>query len=261
MSHVHHSVRSESDIPGGRKVHIDFTWKKERLPGILLLPADAVPAPAALLLHGLNLDKERISGSAGQSLLRRGIASLAVDLPLHGERRGSQDPSRPMSPFDMVRGWRVAQEECSVAIRFLTSRPEIDSKRLALMGYSLGAFLGLRVAAAEPLVRSLILVGGGDLPDYIPFISIVRAVEDPMKVVRKLSGRPLLMIHGRHDKAVTPAQAQRLFHAAGHPKELLWWDCGHVFPPEALDHAASWLARQVCPQPPWTAEQIRSLLQ
>jgi len=262
VSHIfQHSIRAESEIPGGRRVTLDFFWRGERLPGILLLPRGESRAPAALLLHGLNLDKERMSGLAGQSLLNRGIASLALDLPLHGERRGSGDFTHGLNPFDMMRRWRAAQEECSVAIRFLAGRPEVDPARLALMGYSLGAFLGLRVAATEPMVRSMILAGGGDLPEFTPFISIVRTVADPLKVVRKFAGRPLLMVHGRYDKAVTPQQAERLFQAAGQPKQMIWWDCGHVIPEPAIDYAANWLAQQFGILSAPSAANIRSLLQ
>jgi hypothetical protein len=262
VSHtVHHSIRGECEISGGRRITLDFTWHGERLPGILLLPRGGARVPAALLLHGLNLDKERMSGLAGQALLNRGIASLALDLPLHGERRASGDLTHGLNPLDMMRRWRAAQEECSVAIKFLAARPEIDPSRLALMGYSLGAFLGLRVAAMEPMVRSMIVAGGGDLPEFTPFISIVRAVADPLKFIRKFAGRPLLMVHGRYDKAVTPLQAERLFQAAGQPKQMLWWECGHVIPEPAIDYAAAWLAQQFGTLRVLSAESIRSLLQ
>ena len=38
---------------------------------------------------------------------------------------------------------------------------------------------------------------------------------DPLKAVRRLAGRPLLMTHGRHDRTVRPTDADRLFAAAG----------------------------------------------
>jgi fermentation-respiration switch protein FrsA (DUF1100 family) len=55
------------------------------------------------------------------------------------------------------------------------------------------------------------------------------------------------MVHGRNDRTVTPAQAQRLFDAAAEPKELRWWPSGHLLPPDAIGYAAEWLARRLAP--------------
>jgi uncharacterized protein len=87
----------------------------------------------------------------------------------------------------------------------------------------------------------VVLAAGGDLPEGTPFARLVRTVADPIRAVRALAGRPLLMVHGRADRTVTAAQAQRLFDAAGEPKELRWWDAGHYLPTAAIDEAAVWL--------------------
>jgi uncharacterized protein len=57
-----------------------------RVPSIMLLPELRAPVPAVLLLHGYSSSKERLAETMGRSLAARGIASLAVDLPLHGTR-------------------------------------------------------------------------------------------------------------------------------------------------------------------------------
>src|SRR4051794_24583114 len=58
----------------------------ERVPGVLQLPPVETPVPAVLLLHGLTSRKEDMASSIGHALLQRGVASLAIDLPLHGQR-------------------------------------------------------------------------------------------------------------------------------------------------------------------------------
>jgi fermentation-respiration switch protein FrsA (DUF1100 family) len=63
--------------------------------------------------------------------------------------------------------------------------------------------------------------------------------------VQRLAGRPFLMVHGRWDRTVTPAQAERLFAAAREPKELRWWDAAHILPPAAIADAAEWLATRL----------------
>jgi uncharacterized protein len=236
--------RSARDIPGGRRILLSIE-DSEQVPGLLLLPTAGRRAPAALLLHGYSSRKERMSEVIGMSMLRRGIASLAIDLPLHGERDGEVESLSFRNPFELVQRWRLAVSEARLGLRFLAEHPAIDSGRLALLGYSLGSFLGVIVAAQEPLVRAVVLAAGGDLPTRLPFAAIIRTVADPLRAVRKLSGRPLLMINGRFDRTVTADQAQRMFDSAEEPKELRWYGGGHWPPPNEVDAAGAWLERKL----------------
>jgi predicted esterase len=242
MAAAVHSIREECEVRGGRRTIVDFQCAGERFAGILLVPDCPGPSAAALLLHGFTLDKERMAQTAGIALLARGVASLAIDLPLHGERYRAVNVNAISSPFDLIRRWRAALEEAAAALAYLGSRAGIDPGRLAVVGYSLGAYLGLKLASDQKSVRALVVAAGGDLPEYVPFAGIVRAVADPLKLVRKLAGRPVLVVHGRHDRTIPAVQAERLFEAAGQPKEIRWWEAGHVLPPEAIDDAATWLA-------------------
>ena len=97
---------------------------------------------------------------------------------------------------------------------------------------------------SSDLVGSVIVAAGGDLP-ATPWTSMVRMVSDPLRSVRALQGRPLLMLHGRADRTIPPAQAQRLYDAAGEPREIQWYDSGHVLPPAAGEDAAAWLVGKV----------------
>jgi len=57
-----------------------------RVPSIMLLPELDTRVSAVLLLHGYSSSKEVLSNTMGRALAVRGIASLAIDLPLHGTR-------------------------------------------------------------------------------------------------------------------------------------------------------------------------------
>jgi fermentation-respiration switch protein FrsA (DUF1100 family) len=236
--------RSARDIPGGQRLLLSIE-DGETVPGLLLLPTARHRVPAALLLHGYSSRKERMAEVIGMSLLRRGIASLAIDLPLHGERNGEVEVLSYRNPFELVQRWRLAIDESRLGLRFLAEHPAIDGTRLALVGYSLGSFLGVTVAAQEPLVHAVVLAAGGDLPARLPFAAIVRTVADPLRAVRKLAGRPLLMVNGRFDRTIAPDQAQRLFDAAAEPKELRWYAGGHWPPVNEVDGAVEWLERQL----------------
>jgi predicted esterase len=216
------------------------------VPAILLLPAGVQrPVPAALLLHGYSSRKERMADTIGRALAFRGIASLAIDLPLHGDRDAPLQRQSMLNPMAMVRHWRLALAECTAAIDCLAQHERYDASRLAIVGYSLGGYVGIAAAARDKRVRAVVLAAAGDLPLGTPFERLIRTVADPLKAVRRLAGRPFLMTHGRHDRTVLPTDADRLFAAAGEPKEMRWWNTGHMLPAEAIEDAAAWLAKQL----------------
>ena len=241
---IRSEIVSERALAGGRRIALVLE-DGERIPALLLLPSADGPVPAALLLHGLTSHKEQMADSVGRALLAQGVASLAIDLPLHGEREGSLESIGPGNPLELVRRWRLAIDDCGIALRWLGAHREIDRARLAVVGYSLGAYVGAVVAADTPAVRALVVAAGGDLPARTPMVELVRAVADPLRAVRRLAGRPLLVVHGRRDRTVRPEQAERLFAAAVEPKEIRWWDAGHWLPAAAIEDAARWLAATV----------------
>jgi dienelactone hydrolase len=216
------------------------------VPSVLLLPSGATrDVPAAVLLHGYSSRKERMADTIGRALAARGVAALAIDLPLHGERDAPLQRQSLLNPLALVRHWRLALAECAAALDCLADHGRYDPSRLAIVGYSLGAFVGVAAAARDTRVRAVVLAAAGDLPLGTPLERLIRRVADPIKAMRKLAGRPLLMTHGRFDRTVLPRDAQRLFDAAGEPKEMRWWNAGHILPAEAVDDAAAWLARQL----------------
>ena len=216
------------------------------VPAILLLrPRIEGPVPAALLLHGYSSRKERMADTIGRALAVRGVASLAIDLPLHGERDTPLQRQSLLNPLALVRHWRLALADCAAALDCLAKHERYDPSRLAIVGYSLGGYVGVAAAARDKRVHAVVLAAAGDLPLGTPFERLVRTVADPLRAVRRLAGRPLLMTHGRHDRTVRPSDADRLFAAAGEPKEMRWWNTGHILPAEAIEDAAAWLATQL----------------
>ena len=234
-------VTSSRDVAGGHRVTLELEGEREVVPAILLLPATTARVPAALLLHGYTSRKERMAEGVGRALLKHGVASLAIDLPFHGERKGSLDQLSFRSPLQLVGAWRLALNETRLALDYLSELSAVDPQALAIVGYSLGSFLSVVGAANDARVRVVALASGGDLPAETPFASIVRAAADPLRAVRKLAGRPLLMVTGRHDRTIKASQAGRLFAAAGEPKEIRWYNGGHWPPPSEVDFAADWI--------------------
>lgn len=238
------TVRRTTNIAGGRERTLDLVSGSETVPAVWITPASERPAPAALLLHGFSSSKERMAHSVGRALLARGVASLALDLPFHGERDGDTG-ALSKNPLALVSAWRTAVAEARAAVAWLAAQPETDAARIGVVGYSLGGFLALMTAAEEPRLRAIALAAAGDLPDRTPYAALVRKLVDPLHAATRLGGRPLLLVNGRRDMTTRPAQAERLFAAAVEPKTMVWYDGAHWPPQSAIDQAADWTAARL----------------
>ncbi len=235
----------ERAVPGGRRIDLELRDGDDAVPAVLLLPDAEGPVAGAVMLHGYSSRKEHMTEGLGLPLLRRGVATLSLDLPMHGTRTDPLQAQSARNPLAMVGLWRQAVRETRLSLHYLRARAEVDAGRVGLVGYSLGSFLSVAVAADDARVRAVVLAAGGDLPAGTPLTAVARTVADPVRAVRRLAGRPLLMVNGRDDRTIRPEQAERLFAAAGEPKEIRWWPSGHVLPAPATDFAADWLTERL----------------
>jgi dienelactone hydrolase len=65
-------------------------------------------------------------------------------------------------------GQRLAglmQVDLMQGVSYLISRPEVDSKRIAVVGYSMGAFVAGIAGAIDPRIHAVLLSGGGTFDD------------------------------------------------------------------------------------------------
>jgi dienelactone hydrolase len=225
---------------------VEVNWRGTPLPGYLRLPeASSRPCPLVVLLNGSSTVKEETIGWA-MPFLQRGLAVLALDTPGSGE------------------AWDLAlaapgQEDIAEAILDFTSRiPELDPRRVSLLGVSLRGAMAVQLASylpelaavvavtppydpapylpyLHPLVRQdvawTIGVAPADLPNLASHISLV----EPVRVLRV----PLMVVGAGADLVVPPAEALRLYRAAASPKYLLFLeDANHV----AFTHLEQWTA-------------------
>ena len=245
-------VGATRDVPLGVRYDLQLVDGVEHIPAVFMVPRTRLSpsVPAALLLHGFGSQKERMADTIGRALVSQGVAMLAVDLPLHGERLGSPTDLTAPYPMRLLGTWRTAVREARLALEYLAQNDAVDAQRLSIVGYSLGSFLANIVAADSPDIRAVVLAASGDLPEGLPFESLLRGVIDPLRATRRVAGRPLLMVNGRFDRTVKPSQAERLFAAAHEPKTMRWYGGGHWPPPDEIEYAAEWLAGQLQPQAP-----------
>src|SRR5205823_4490293 len=152
-------VTSSRDVPGGHRISIELEAEREHVPGILLMPDRSTSldnrCAAALLLHGFTSRKERMAEGIGSALLSYSVASLSIDLPMHGAREGRFDESTLRNPLQIVGTWRRALSEVRHSLDYLTGLTAVDPQRLAVVGYSLGAYLTVVSAADDARVRAI----------------------------------------------------------------------------------------------------------
>lgn len=130
----------------------------ENINGLLVLPGDASPHRAVIAIHewwGLN---DWVMKQA-TNLAANGYIVFAVDL-----YRGkvTTDPSEARKLKRNLPGDR-ALDDMKAVFRYLSTRPDVDSKYISSVGWSLGGGLALQLAIREPRLAACI-VNYGVLP-------------------------------------------------------------------------------------------------
>lgn len=206
------------------------------------------PFPCVILLDVTGGD-QTISRVIGTHLARHGIGGLFMQMAYYGPRRPAGSSLRLLST-DVARTTAAVRQtvlDVRLTTAWMESRPEIDGKRLGILGTSLGSFMAALAAEMEPkLGRVALLLGGGGLvdgyyddPRAATFRKMFEALGgkketlakliapyDPITCAANLKGRKLLMLEARHDEIVPPKMGERLWRASGE-QEIVWYNCGH----------------------------------
>jgi alpha-beta hydrolase superfamily lysophospholipase len=121
-----------------------FTSHGEKLYGELLLPQEGErPLPAALLCHGMGTDCRSLKPVA-REIGRRGIAAFIFDFSGHGKSGG------------VCEG--VMATDVQAAFQHLCNHTAIDSRRVAVVGHSLGALAALLAAPGLEGIAAMVLL-------------------------------------------------------------------------------------------------------
>ncbi|MBV9762911.1 MAG: alpha/beta fold hydrolase [Acidobacteriaceae bacterium] len=143
-----------------------------RVPAIVYHAAGATIAqhPAIVIVNGHGGDKSSwYAWWAGILYARAGAVVLTYD-PIGEYERNALRQSNTLQhdevipPEDMGRrmgGLMIT--DVMQAVHYLEERRDVDPKRIAVLGYSLGSFISSIACAVDTRVRACVLVGGGDL--------------------------------------------------------------------------------------------------
>jgi dienelactone hydrolase len=233
-------ARAPAALDGVRALRLEFTSRGDLVGGRLLLPSDREgPLPLVLLQHGAGGSKESeyLDATAGP-WARAGAAVLSIDFPLHGERRSAKLSERLLAALADPRAlgsgevlWtefvRQAVHDLQRALDAAARLPEVDAGRIAYASFSLGTILGAAFLASDPRPRAAALaIGGGGFGP---------ASVDPVHHIGRFAPRPILFVNATRDETIPRAAAEALHAAAGEPKRVEWFECGHsALPGRAL---------------------------
>ena len=222
------------------------------VPFRLVLPDGPAPAsgwPLVVCLHGWGQNADYFARLC-RPLLFEGAAFLFPEGPWSFEQRtlgkirighawylydGTDEPFRSTLGR--------AEEHLLGLLDQLADNHPMDAARIALLGFSQGAYTGYFITLRNTdRFCAMVAVGGGRLkPEF---------VEERISAARRI---PYLMIHGEEDSSV-PLERTELMKAQlasrGFPVELQTFSAGHEVTPGMLTAAAGWLAGELVFVPP-----------
>ncbi|HVM59631.1 MAG TPA: alpha/beta fold hydrolase [Verrucomicrobiae bacterium] len=126
-------------------------------------PVHQTPAPAVVLVHSVDRDRN-VWGSFPALLQRNGLATLAIDLRGYGESTRKQTADGPVT-LDVrtftAGDFQNMMLDVETAVDWLHAQPEINGKRIALIGESFGANIILRYAAINEDLAAIVVLSPG----------------------------------------------------------------------------------------------------
>jgi len=220
--------------------------KGGRVPGYLVIPKGSGPFAAIEFVHwGQGNRTEFLS----EALLyaKSGVVSLMIDAPYRRPEwvAGPSFIENPQKDFDLYTQLVI---DARRGLDVLLSRPDVDPKRVAYIGHSLGATWGGALAGIDKRVRAVVLMGG--LPNITDFSGddqyskevrqqykpeqIAKYVQmigpiDPEKFVGNAAPTHLFFQFARWDRFISEAEAKRYETAASQPKLSKLYNTSHEF--------------------------------
>ena len=232
---------------------VEIPYGRHRLAGILRRPNGAPRPPVVVMVPGLDSVKEELQPTA-EYLLRRGLATLAVDGPGQGEA----EYDLPIEP--------AYERAVGAILDWIETRPDLDPDRIGLYGISLGGYYAVRAAAHEPRLKGVVGNAGpftfGDLWDGLPGLTReafrVRSKSADDEEARGKASEltlagvervrcPTLVVFGKLDRIIPYSEAGRTAAIPG--VELVTYETGnHGVTDEAFASRslmADWLAARL----------------
>jgi fermentation-respiration switch protein FrsA (DUF1100 family) len=168
---------------------------------------------AMLVCNGNAGDRSMRAGLA-VAFNRAGFSVLLFDYRGYGGNPG--DPSEDGLAADA----RAAQQ-------WLARQPDVDPRRIAYFGESLGAAVAVGLAVQSPPAALVLRSPFSSLPDvgavHYPWLPVQRLLLDRYPSIERIASvcAPVLVIAGDRDDIVPMSLSRRLYDAAAEPKRFV----------------------------------------
>jgi len=223
---------------------VEIELKEGALRGRIHFPADPKPSPAVLLSRGVHVPNEDASGLFDD--LARALTEAGIALVLY-------EPRCEDLILDEFHAHTAVQdvEEGMAVLAWMARHVRIDSTRIGLIGYSLGAIAAATMARRTESISKICLLAPATAAYVAEHLvrsnghpSPIKSELLPASYVPSLAGldstrdlafhdRPTLLLHGAADRLIAPdvsLQYLRALEAAGRLVEhTLVARADHVF--------------------------------
>ena len=246
-------VVEENDEASYIREKVIFTGSHDsRVPAYFAKPKHIkYPLPAVMLIHGITGSKDNWWGEDEYSLLTKkllsaGYAVFSADVQYHGERMAANDYEN-VSVFafqkDMQSRLRDMQgqsvKDHRHAIDYLESRSDVDSAKIAVVGYSNGGMIVFNLASVDSRIKVAV-------SSVNPIIKQQYSILNSFNFAPYITNTPFLMLNGKTDKFSSISDSKKLFGYIGSKeKEIKFYNSGHHLPIEWTDDALDWLNKQL----------------
>jgi len=225
------------------------------------------PAAAVLVLPVMAAPNVWIETRFVNRFVADGLVTMWIEMPTQFHRR--PHPSLPSgqvflarSAGQLARNFRQSVSDARRALGVLAARPEVDAKRVALFGISLGAIVGAVTWSVDARpAAGVFLMGGADFPSIAvngslsgPFVrkmdlkgDMLRAVWtglDPLDYKASNAGKKALLINVNSDTVIPRANALYLKEAFPDSRQV-WLPLGHYTAIVHLLWLPRWVSRRI----------------
>jgi len=236
--------------PNVEKVEVPFESRNPAAPSADTLPALFMKAPGVsgraptvVVFNGMDNCKEMSVLFAGLEFAKRGWHTLAIDGPGQGESLRLRD----------LYARHDYEVPGTAAYEYVAARPDVDRKKVVVMGYSFGGYYAARIAAFEKRYAAGVAMSAlhwdlaawqaeikrkqeadpkGTAQSTFHFRWVMGCIDDGNAAIEKakkfsLAGvaeqitGPFLIVHGQDDKVVPVASAHKVYEAIGSPRKHL----------------------------------------
>jgi poly(3-hydroxybutyrate) depolymerase len=227
----------------------------------MLAPRDSLRrSPAIVLLGGKTTGKNAIDYALGIE----NVIIVAVDYPFEPREQYSfiqfiaDVPAIRQGLLDMV-------PSAMLVMDYLRTRTDVDTSKIILLGYSLGAPFVPCIAANERRFAAAAMVyGAGELRTLIrhnvnryegtlmsEFVGVLGglllAPLEPLRSIERIAPIPFIMINGTNDEKIPRENVETLFMKANESKKIVWIESAHVNPrnPELTTRIIQTLSKEL----------------